>query len=141
MKSRTLLPFALFALILYTANGCNKHRANTATSKISGMVTLNGAPLEKGSIMFTAADKSTEPATGEIKDGKYSLNVAPGPKIVRIDASKVVGKRKKYEGEANSPEVDVTESIIPPNYNIRSELKVDISADSKELAPFELKSN
>jgi hypothetical protein len=137
---RILSLLALLALFLLAAYGCGKPKVET--TKVSGKVTLDGAPLEKGTILFTAADNKAEPASGDIKDGQYALEVPPGPKIVKINATKVVGTKKKYadKDSANSPDVDVTKSIIPEIYNDNSQLKVDINAGTKELPPFELKS-
>jgi len=140
MKAVSVLPLTVILLSLLPAAGCKKHGAKTNVIKVSGTVTLDGVPLEKGTIMFASADKMTEPAQGEIKAGQFVLEAPPGPKIVKIDANKVVGTRKRYEGDPNSSEVDVTESVIPAKYNARSELKVDINPGNNQLPPFELTS-
>ena len=135
---RGLMTRLLAGASFVVLGGCQK--AGGDRTKVSGKVTLDGAPLEEGTIMFVSADKKTEPATGDIKNGQYSLPVPPGPKIVQISAKKVIGKKKLYEGEPNSPEVDQTQELIPARYNEKSELKADISTGSQELKPFELKS-
>lgn len=140
MKVERILLLALLAVLLSAASGCNN--TGVEKTKVSGKVNLDGAPLADGTIVFLSADKAapTEPASGKITDGQYSVAVPPGSKIVQITSDKVTGKKKRYEGSPNSPEIDNIEQIIPARYNSKSTMKVDIGAGSQELPPYELTS-
>ncbi len=102
--------------------GCGGDKLPT----VKGKVTLDGQPLENGAISFVPADGATATAGGVITNGEYSIEVPPGPKKVEITASKVVGQRPAYEGDPNSPMIDITESIIPPRYNTQTELTREV---------------
>ena len=142
-NGRALSVIALTS-ILGMACGCGKGGgvAEVARVNVSGKVTLDGKPLEKGYIMFVSTDTkaATEPASGDIKDGSFSLAVPAGSKIVQITSPKVIGKRKKYKDDPNSPEVDEVEEMIPAQYNKKSKITKDISSSSADLGTIELKS-
>jgi hypothetical protein len=71
---------------LAMASGCGGK--NTAT--VSGNVTYDGKPIDKGSVSFIPKDGAGPVSAGEIIDGAYrAANVTPGTKIVKI-----IGVRK-----------------------------------------------
>jgi hypothetical protein len=75
----------LFA-VLVVATGCN---GNTAS--VSGTVSYDGRPVDRGSIAFLPADGAGPTAGGDIVDGRYSVsNVTPGQKIVQVIGVKQV---------------------------------------------------
>lgn len=94
---------------------------------VSGTVTLDGNPLEKGNIVFEPADGLGRPDGAAIENGKYSLTCTQGEKIVRITATKEV----PAEGGGDIPDYI---SIIPEKYNEKSELKASIKAESGDGA-------
>lgn len=112
-----------FAFVILA--GCGEK--GPATVPVKGKVTLDGTPIENGNIIFEPKDGVGGPAGAEIKGGEYSVNVQPGPKRIRITAQKVVGKKQVYPGSADSPEVDVTEEIVPAKYNTETTLEQDLS--------------
>ena len=62
---------ALFILLLV---GCSPRSDRLPTAPVSGLVTLDGRPLEMGSVTFVPQDGSGRPATGNIQsDGSYRL--------------------------------------------------------------------
>jgi hypothetical protein len=86
---RSLLPIFL-ALV---AGGCAK-----PVSTISGAVTLDGKPLEQGTITFHPADGKGTASSTEIADGRYSLdNVPAGPKIVEVSATQTANFPRSNE--------------------------------------------
>jgi hypothetical protein len=100
---------------------------------VSGEVTLDGQPLKQGLIKFDPVDGKTPTADAKVIDGKYTAEKVPvGDKIVRISASKVVGKHKMYEKAPDSPWVEDTEEVLPPRYNVQSDLKMTIGTGSQE---------
>ena len=71
----------LVALVAFS--GCSDGKV-----VVRGMVTVDGQPIEEGSISLEPADGQGPTTGGLIKEGKYELignaAVTPGDKIVRI---------------------------------------------------------
>ena len=105
---------------------------------MKGSVTLDGKPLADGVINFIAADGGAATAEGKIVAGQYEAVVPPGEKRVEIRAPKVVGKEKMY-GTADSPTVDIVKELLPPRYNVESELKLTVG-EGEQVEGFELTS-
>lgn len=82
------------------------------------------------------SDGATASASGLIQQGSYKVDVPPGPKIVEITSQQVVRQEKAYEGDPNSPTIDVTKEIIPAKFNVKSELKYDVTSgeNTKDFA-------
>ena len=57
---------------------------------------------------------------------------------VEFSAPKVVGRQKMYD-TADSPVVDKVAELLPPRYNLRTELTIEVHAGAQD-APFELSS-
>lgn len=95
---------------------------------VEGSVTLDGAPVNRGMISLEASDGKGTSSGSNVENGKFRIaDVQPGPKTVRISAVKVVGKEKAYE-TPDSPEIEITEELLPKKYNEATELKLDVSA-------------
>lgn len=127
------LPAILLAL---TVAGCGEGDSLNRGA-ISGRVTLDGQPLETGSISFWPTDGTQGPmATGPIAAGQYSLESKVGPVVgkhsVKIEAIRDTGKKN----DGGSP---ITEQIVPPQYNAQTTLKVEIK-QGENTQDFELKS-
>lgn len=110
---------------------------------VSGEVTVDGAPIPKGSITFIAVDGNTPAGGGVIKDGKYSAKVPPGKKIVLVLGNKVVGQTPADSTMPGSPMVDKLEMITPPAYNAQhlTPLKATITDEPKDNLDFDLLSS
>ncbi|MDB5339877.1 MAG: hypothetical protein JWN70_5496 [Planctomycetaceae bacterium] len=113
----------------------------------SGEITLDGAPVEQGSITFfpDAANTSGSTAGAVIHQGKYTVpadkGLTPGLYQVKITWSRKTGKKV----EASSPHppgtmIDEESEAIPAKYNTASTLTADILAHDNTL-DFDLKSN
>ena len=114
--------FLAIAMLATISAGCQP--SNMAT--ISGKVTLDGKPIENGTISFVPTDGNSSSAGTRITNGEYTLTLPLGTKRVEITASEVVGQRAAYG--ADSPKVDVMRSMIPKRYNQESELSIDVKA-------------
>jgi hypothetical protein len=113
------------ALITCVA-GCGRGGGSAA---ISGTVSYEGKPLEKGIINFVPADGKGPTAAATIADGKYSVKVAPGKKLVRIEGYKVTGE---HPYSRSNPRIVVDQKqILPPRYNTKSELTRDIASSDR----------
>jgi len=119
----------LAAFILVVPSGCG----GDGLTDVSGTVTIDGMPLTTGDIVLEAADKNSAPQGATITDGEFKMRVAPGKKIVRINASEgdgVVDPLMKTEGRR---------SIIPPEFNTSSTLTADIKDGSNPPLSFAVK--
>ena len=115
------LSWALW-LLLAAATGCS---GNGRTS-VSGEVTFDGKPLERGSIRLIAVDGNTPSAEAVIHEGRYRLETVPGQKRIEIQGFRVVGMAHRND-DPSAPLEEITEPIVPAKFNIRSELLQEIS--------------
>ncbi|RCS54686.1 hypothetical protein DTL42_06040 [Bremerella cremea] len=117
---------ALGTLTLLTV-GCGGPKSDKL--EMTGKVTLDGQPLQEGAITIEATDDKGGVDGGMITDGEYKVLTTPGDKLIKINATKVVGQKKTYN-TPDSPTEDVVKEIIPPKYNTRSDIKVTVTADA-----------
>jgi len=130
--------FGLFAVVVSVGLlGCGGGPKGPKTAQVSGTVTLDGAPLDEGSINFIPEDGTGAPAGTKIVKGSYSVAVPLGSKRVEIRAPKVVGQKVAYEGDPNSPKIDLIEERVPHRYNATTELKTVVT-DGTNKADFPL---
>lgn len=95
---------------------------------VEGSVMFDGAPVNRGMISLESPDGKGTSAGSNVENGKFRIvDVQPGQKMVRISAVKVIGKEKAYE-TPDSPEVEVTEELLPERYNNATELKLEVVA-------------
>lgn len=130
---RTIAGMAAAVALVTAFTGCG----GPPKAKVSGTVTLDGEPIENGTISFYPTGKDGQTAGGGIENGKYTVEASPGEMTVVISASKVVGKQKMYD-TPDSPEVDKVVELIPDRYNKTSELKVNLKPGDNEGINFEL---
>lgn len=91
-------------------------------AEVSGAVTINGEPVEKGSISFISIDGMSPTAGGIIEDGQYTSQAPLSEAKVEIRVPKVVGKKKLYD-TPDSPVQEIMEELLPRKYNEDSELR------------------
>ena len=104
MDRRSLL---MGVLVLLPLAGCGGSAKVPPKYRVSGTVTLNGAPLKQGSIAFYDPDAPTAVPDHDYinNDGTYKVDAQAGHKIVRIESGKAVPA--KYN-ESPSLGADVT---------------------------------
>lgn len=117
---------ALLALFIATI-GCS----DQDNGQVTGMVRIDGAPVEKGTITFIPADGKGQTAGGEIKAGKYSVRVGVGKMKVSISMP-VEDKRKKLYPTADSPEMWMYREGLPARYNEQTELELDVKSGTNQ---------
>lgn len=98
-----------------------------AAVTLSGKVTVNGQPLEKGIIDFAPLDKAPISPSAEIVNGQYQLKLAPGKKQVSISAPVVTDRRPEHNGPG-ALMVEITAESIPAKYNAKTELTIEVTA-------------
>jgi hypothetical protein len=97
---------------------------------VTGQVTLDNKPLENGTITFFPADGQGPSAGNLISRGRYSVEMLPGRKLVRIEGYKTVGTIKVAIGPKTIDAPD-TRPIVPKKYN--SDSKLEVSVDGSHL--------
>ena len=120
MPKKALAAALAFAL---SAASCS---SNNPLITISGNVTLDGAPVQDGDILFTPTDAQFGSEAAKIKDGVYQANLRPGQSKVQIRASRPVPGKKGPMGE------QLIEDYIPPKYNDQSNLSIDVSRTQRK---------
>jgi hypothetical protein len=106
---------------------------------VSGKVTLDGQPVETGSISFVPIEGTQSPTAGaEIIDGEYEIPQAGGPKLgvfrVEIRSQRKTGKKIPAGSPAQpGTMVDETVEAIPRQYNKQSKLRAELKPGSNPL--------
>lgn len=131
MKWLALVTVAAGAL---TAAGCGNRKP-----VVTGSVTLDGQPVERGAIQFFPASGDGQTAGTVIENGRYQTETSPGPMKVVINAPKVVGKRRAYDDQPDGPMIDVVRESLPARYSdmSKTELTYTVEPGNNE-ANFEL---
>jgi hypothetical protein len=120
-----LLGVFVLTLLVGCGQGDGKHNA------ISGQVTLDGKPLEQGSILFTMIDGSNRTAAGGvIEKGRYQLTSTNGPGLgsnrVEIHALRKTGRTVPKPFPANHEMIEEQVEAIPLRFNSQSTLTFEV---------------
>lgn len=124
--SWNLLPLLLLALL--AGLGCG----DQLLVKISGYVSYNNEPIEKGEILFNDAKGKQKPKGAEIKNGKYEIMIYPGDKTVQIFATREIPSLRTEMGP-------VFKGYIPEKYNTKSRLTAKVVPEGNNQFNFDLK--
>ena len=96
---------------------------------ITGSVTLDKEPVERGIIRFEPKGGTTPTAEALIEAGRYAMPVMPGTYKVEIRAPRTTKRKRDIAGPGQ--EADVTVESIPARYNNETTLEVIITKDNK----------
>lgn len=129
--------FVVFVAIF--TSGCGPKGPERAV--VSGTVTHNGRPLEKGQIRFIPEKGSGVPMSGAvIVEGKYvadSLGGVPVAKHkIQIESWRINEEWLKKYGPPGPDalwEMIPKDQIIPEKYNVRTELEITLEPGSGEI--------
>lgn len=105
---------------------------------IKGTVTLDGAPIEKGTVNFAPKGGSGTTAGGAIVNGKYEARVSPGKMAVTIYAQKSEKIENPTQEQIERGITEIKVDVVPAKYNRASTLEVDIVEGQKDPVDFEL---
>ncbi len=109
---------------------------------VAGKVSLDGKPLDSGTITFVPLDGATASVV-EVRDGAFQTDRASGPAPgryqVEIIAIEATGK-KIPNPDFPSATIDEERDLIPPRYNIKSELTAEVKPNADNAFQFELSS-
>jgi hypothetical protein len=101
-------------------------------AEVKGTVRLDGQLLAEGEIIFEADEQDATPEATMIVNGEYQLQLPPGKKIVRINASRPTKIPDPVMGAA------ARESMILPEFNTESTLRVELKAGKQTGVDFEV---
>jgi hypothetical protein len=122
-------------LFVIALAGCNPSGCRVT---IQGNVTMDGTPLDKGTMTFFPAGSGVS-SGGSIDKGRYTSELMPGQYVVQITANRETGKRipSPYSGEPPAKEY---EQYIPARYNTKSELTIEVGNQRRQEFHFSLES-
>jgi len=128
--------------LLTSLTGCGEEDTQGRMA-ISGIVTFEGKPLDRGTIEFTSVGEATAHTGTMIEDGSYDIparqGLQPGKYLVRIssvaDDPNVAPEMPGMTGEGG---VTVAQDRIPAEYNTESKQEVTIESDGPNEFDFNI---
>lgn len=119
----------LMLLIPLLSYGCGNSNP-LGRQAVTGTITLDGQPLERGTIEFTPQGPGT--ASGAtIENGQFFIpadkGLPPGDYLVRISAANDDAEPMDMPGESSK----VAPELIPPEYNTESQQTFTVSTDGE----------
>lgn len=117
--------------------GCSRNPLGRQA--ISGVVTLDGVPLDDGKIEFAPQKQKGTVGSGcAIREGKYHIptlkGLPPGEYLVRIS-----GLEKHADTNTSFAGIPPpSRERIPPEYNVRSKLIVRVTEDGPNTFNFDI---
>jgi hypothetical protein len=115
--------------------GCS---APSTTGEVVGTVTLDGKPVDSGTVQFKPVDGQTSTAGATIDKGKFSVVVPIAKHRVEISATQLASGGNAAAAR-HSDAGYATVELIPAKYNRNSELTMDVKSGRNERS-FDLKS-
>lgn len=107
---------------------------------VSGKVTVEGVPVDSGSIAFVPGDGNTHISGGVIENGSYNVKVPPGKKIVQIRGLKRASSREVYdEVSGKKYTTDNFVRMTPPEYEAAASPLTATIEKEGEVLDFDLK--
>jgi hypothetical protein len=112
-------------------------------AEVKGRVTLDGQPISEGAVNLIPIDGDTARVGGPISQGEYTIprdrGPAPGKYRVEIFGFEPVTATRGAD-PTDSDAQSATRQVVPPKYNTRTELELDVSGSLVEK-DFELTSS
>ncbi|MBX6313500.1 MAG: hypothetical protein IRY99_11375 [Isosphaeraceae bacterium] len=142
MNERVMLPGVLLALVAVMAlEGCGGGD-ELPRQEVSGTVTLNGQPLEDGSIQFQPAGTGQGAAVSGgsmITNGRYRIRRDQG--LVPGTYKVMIFSHGETSGDASEPgaQTGPPPELIPAQYNAATTLTAEVTTDKPNVFNFDLK--
>lgn len=116
-----------------TVIGCGGEPAYQGPKRfaLSGKVTLDGMPVDGGTITFVALAPKQNPTGGSIVKGEYVIPEERGGNIgaYRVEIHWLKPTGEKVLDNDTGEMIDVVNDGIPAKFNTETELKAEIAAD------------
>jgi len=129
----------LIVLGILACEGCGGYDSQ-GRLPVTGRVTRNGAPLERGSIRFEPQDGQPSIVSGAMIVGGQDMipgetGLPPGKYLVRIHASSSGRRHSSSPTDAPGPEVSglTSTELIPPEFNTKSTQIVEVRAGANDF--------
>jgi len=105
---------------------------------VTGNITYEGQPVEKGQITFTPADGKGPIGGGEIAGGKYSVSgLEPGQKVVQItateDSTPILSSADMAAAAASGKPVAPSPKNLVPSDAVGNGATVDLKSGNQKL--------
>jgi hypothetical protein len=111
---------------------------------VSGMVTLDGSPVENGTVSFHPVDNTATASAGAIEKGQFALDrergLAAGKYRVTINAPKPGTGQAAQENALPGDPLPVPEELIPAEWNTNSNEVVEVNGSAANEFNFAIKS-
>jgi hypothetical protein len=136
----TAISSVVLGVGLLVAPGCH---GTSGRQSLDGTVTVDGAPLADGSIIFLPQPGTKSPTCGgTVSQGRFSIaptgGAACGAFRVEITAIRDTGRKVKEPREGKM--IDELVQFIPERYNRLSELTATVTEQGPNRFEFALKS-
>jgi hypothetical protein len=132
------LSLVLCAVIALT--GCGPKSDRVA---VNGSVTLNGEPLDGGSIQFTSLGERKLNGGAVVSGGQYNIpqpkGLLPGKYHVEINAPDATAKPIFYRSSPGGPGITTQPDRVPAEYNVNSKQTVEVAASGENRFDFDIK--
>lgn len=125
---------AVLMLLAALVSGCGQRLPAGPT--VSGRVTVDGVPLEQGSILFVPVGREGTASGGLIAGGRYEIGgrgVALGVNRVEIRALRKSGRRIQAPVAKEGQLIDEEEEAIAEQFNSSSSLSADVKPGSQNI--------
>lgn len=141
--SRRCLAYGTLLLALAVAPGCGSGDSLNRQA-VSGTVTLDGQPLDQGTIEFVPTDAQGLLSGSLITSGNFAVpadkGLPPGKYTVRISSAEATGGPAAPSG-ADLDNSQPAKERIPAKYNSESELTAEVTDGGANTFTFDLKSS
>jgi len=121
--------------------GCSLADKGPERGAVRGRVTVDGQPVEQGSVQFTPVQGTTGPVSGAaIENGEYSVSKSEGP-VVGTNLVQITGSRRTGKKITDRLSILIDERVlmVPEHYNSKSTLIRQVEP-GKQVFDFELSS-
>jgi hypothetical protein len=125
-------PFHLTICILLL--GCLLGCGRPSTAALRGKVTLDGAPVTAGNIVFLPQGGEGPKAAAAIEEGKYMIPAEDGlkPGVYRVEVSWHKPTGRKVPSSDPGIMMDETKEAVPAKFNTDSTLTAELAAGQAE---------
>jgi hypothetical protein len=133
----------LVASLLMGGGALGGCREGTGRLAVSGNVTLDGAPLDRGSILFTTVGEGPLVSSGGmIQEGAYLVpeeqGLLPGTYLVQISSPDTTAAMNMGANAADRPGIPLAPDRIPEPYNLQSDKQVEVTRERDNEFNFDI---
>lgn len=130
MFLRNFSTFLVLGLVIFST-GCG----GGGGASVSGSVSFNGQPLDKGQISFVPSDGKGSPVSGTISGGKFSVAKVPVGKCKVVISSMLAGPAPSSMGDATKEKKkDGPVEVLPTDEGNSKEQDIPAGGTTLEIA-------